>query len=119
MSPQKAQYDKAVEELKDQGANEEQVADFKRNQILIKSINLVNDHAHELEEKRKFSPTRYDKTQAKVKTINPYAKLLSANKFNSNSLKEKHPKLNESSVKEGISPYTTPQTGTEVQDLNL
>lgn len=103
MSPQKEQYDKAVEELKEQGANEDEIADFKRNQILIKSINLVKEHAQELDEKR-HSPERYEKTLSKVKTINPYAKLLSSNKLNSSSSKANRSKINKSPVKEGISP---------------
>ena len=107
MSPQKQQYDKAVEELKKQGANEDEIADFKRNQILIKSINLVKEHANQLDERRN-SPERYEKTHSKVKTINPYAKLLSANKLTHSSSKAKRSKLSESSTKEMISPNTTP-----------
>jgi len=54
------------------GATYEEVKTFKENQILIKSINLVKEHAHEQEERR-HSPERYRQVKNKVSSINPYA----------------------------------------------
>jgi hypothetical protein len=72
MSPSKAEYDATIDKLVKEGASYEEVKAFKQNQILIKSINLVKEHAHDLEERR-HSPERYNQVKNKVSSINPYA----------------------------------------------
>jgi hypothetical protein len=63
--------------MKEHGASEAEIDQFRRTEIIVKSVKLIKEQASAMEVRRK-SPERFRNADPKVKTINPYAKLLSS-----------------------------------------
>ena len=53
------------------------IDDYKKSEILRKSMAVVRSHAKRMEEIRQ-SPERYDRVKGKIKTKNPFAANLSS-----------------------------------------
>ena len=53
------------------------IEEYKKAEILRKSMNVVKKHAKKMEDIRQ-SPERYDRVKGKVKTKNPFAANLSS-----------------------------------------
>ena len=53
------------------------IDEYKKSEILRKSMAVVKKHAQKLEDIRK-SPERYDRVKGKIKTKNPFAANLSS-----------------------------------------
>lgn len=89
--------------------------EFKRNQILTKSINVVREQAQKAKDRRE-SPERYSAAVSKVSTINPYAKLLSSSpsKKGGKPNQSNASKMNASNVRE-LNPYTSTEHFTQQQ----
>jgi hypothetical protein len=91
----KQQHEEIIKIMEENGATEEEIEEFKRNEIIVKSVQLVKEHAQHLEERR-TSPERFKYAESKVNTINPYAKLLSSSKH--------HPTISSESLGQQKSP---------------
>jgi hypothetical protein len=76
-SPMKQAHDAVIIDMKQHGASEADIAEFRRNEIIVMSIHMIKEKSMALEEKR-TSPARFSHIDSKVHTINPYAKLLSS-----------------------------------------
>ncbi len=76
-SPMKQAHDAVITDMKQHGASEADIAEFRRNEIIVMSIHMIKEKSIALEEKR-TSTVRFSHIDSKVHTINPYAKLLSS-----------------------------------------
>ena len=72
----KQAHDQTMKDLRAKGASAEEIEEFKRNEIIVKSVQYIKEHSQQMEERR-TSPERFRGTGSKVTTINPYSKLLS------------------------------------------
>jgi hypothetical protein len=65
-----ADYQQALEELqKDETVNEDDIAEFKKQQLLMKSVGDIKKRAQEMKDIR-ASPSRYNRVHSKVNTHN-------------------------------------------------
>lgn len=63
--------------MKEEGATDQEIEEYRKNEIIVKSIRKIRENAQAMQERR-ASPERYSQAESKVRTINPYAKMLSS-----------------------------------------